>query len=65
VAVVVVVALLASAVFDLMNLEVKGRKRGHTGGIDMVMSTIHSSISPHRKRLPTPSINPLMSSDRR
>jgi len=38
-----------------MNLDVKGRKRGQTGGIDIVIRTIHSSTSPQRKRIPTPS----------
>lgn len=35
---------------------VKGRKSGQTGGMDMVIRTIHSSTSPQRKRVPTPSV---------
>lgn len=40
---------------DLMKRVVKGLKRGQTGGMDMEIRTTHSSTSPQRKRMPTPS----------
>lgn len=46
-----------------MKRVVKGRNKGQTGGIDIVIRTIHSSTSPQRNKVPTPSVEVMLVQD--